>query len=251
MRFGQGRSASDFSERLGLYEASRAKSLWLPDRDIDWNKTSQLTDEKKELACQLANTGTYTEEIGLLVCSRLLMQIDDLPGRYALALQIADEAKHSEAFTRYAHRTSGSLPPPSHNVDKIRKDLEAIENPTALFFLHTLLEGTAFDQFSYIAPVFEGDPLGEIYKHVIRDEARHVAMGVDYLKFALHRDLSDEVIDTLKWCEANIFTIGFINPQLMSWLAEISGKPSSDINRMFKERHQSRIERIWRKGEHS
>jgi len=249
MQFAQGRSPDDFSERLKLYERARAKSLWRPDVDIDWDRPSTLDDDKRELAANLACTGTYTEELGLVTCARLLTELDDLPARYALALQITDEAKHSEAFTRYAHRMNGTPPPVPEGVLKICSDLESIENPTALFLVHTLLEGFAYDQFSYMRPAFEGDPLGDIYKYVIADEARHVAMGMDYLRFALYQDLSDEVMDTLDWCEANVFAIGFVNPELMTWLAEISGKPSSDISHTFETRHRSRIDRIWRRGE--
>lgn len=249
MRFAQGRSAADFSERLKLYERARANSLWRPDTDIDWESPSRLSDDRKELAVQLACTGTFTEEIGLVVCARLVERTEDLPARYALALQMTDEAKHSEVFTRYAHRVYGTPPEPPEGVLKISSDLESIENPTALFLVHTMLEGFAYDQFSYMRPAFEGDPLHDIYKYVIADEARHVAMGMDYLRFALHQDLSDEVLDTLAWCEANVFGIGFVNPQLMAWLSEISGKPSSDISHMFETKHQSRLDRIWRRGE--
>jgi hypothetical protein len=249
MHFGNGRTAADFSDRLKLYEAARARSVWRPDSDIDWGMESTLSDDMQALGYELACTGTYTEELGLLTCSRLVTELDDLPGRYALALQMTDEAKHSEVFTRYAHRAYSEPPPPPEGVQQIRRDLESIENPTALFLVHTLLEGFAFDQFSYMRPAFAGDPLYDIYKYVIADEARHVAMGVDYLRFALAQDLSDEVVDTLNWCQANIFAIGFVDDKLMGWLSEISGKPSSDINRTFETRHQARIERIWKKGE--
>ncbi|WP_454887645.1 hypothetical protein [Sphingomonas oryzagri] len=249
MQFASGRSPWDFSQRLRLYERVRAKSGWRPDRDIDWDAPLALSPERLELASQLACTGSYTEEIGLLTCGRLLSSLDDLPARYMMGLQIADETKHSEVFTRLAHRMSGAAPPPPpDNVNRICDDLEGIRDPISLFLVHTLLEGFAHDQFKFIAPTFEGDPLGAAYQFVIRDEARHVAMGIDYLRFALHRNVSDEVLETIEWCEANVRAIGFISPVLMDWLAGISGQPSSDIAELFEARHQARLDRIWKRG---
>ena len=236
----------DFERRLKQYEHARANALWRPERDIDWDRPSPISDDLKEVACYLAWCGTYTEEIGMLTCARLLMALDDVPGRYCLAMQTADEARHSEAFTRYVHRVQGDPPPPPEGVSQIMNDLEAIENPTALFVVHTLLEGFAFDQFSFIEPAFAGDPLADIYGYVRRDEARHVAMGIDYLSFALRRDTSDEVIDTLNWCKANVFTIGHITPEFIDWLVKITGKPSSDICKTFKARHEARLQQIWK-----
>lgn len=244
MLFGERRSPLDFEERLKQYERARANSFWRPDQDIDWDRPSSISEELKEVACYLACCGTYTEEIGMLICARLLAALDDIPGRYCLAMQTADEARHSEAFTRYVHRAQGNPPPPPVGASQILSDLDAIEDPSALFIVHTLLEGFAFDQFSFIGPAFKGDPLGQIYEFVRRDEARHVAMGIDYLSFALRRDTSGEVVDTLGWCEENVFAIGHITPEFIDWVARISNKPSADVYRTFKTRHESRLGQI-------
>jgi len=246
LRFGRARSRADFERRLKLYALMQTRSRWRPETDIDWSRPSSLDSRARDLAETLANSGTYTEELGLLIAGKLMVQVDDLPVRYCLAMQIADEAKHSEAFTRYVHRTRAAPPPVPAGVEKIQADFETIGQPTALFFVHTLLEGFAFDQFTFLQRALGSDPLADVYNFVRQDEARHVAMGIDYLQFALHQEKSDEVFGIIKWCEANIFDMGYVNPQLMLWLSEISGEDPSDIDKLFKSRHRWRLERIWR-----
>ncbi|MEA1671955.1 hypothetical protein [Nitrospirillum sp. BR 11163] len=247
MKFGRGRAARDFTERLRLYEKARSKSTWRPDVDIDWEKPSILKGNKRELAHKIACTGTYTEEIGLFVCARLLQEIDDLPARYALALQISDEAKHSEVFTRYIHVNFGEEPPPpTESIKKISDDLSSIRTPEALFFVHTALEGFASDQFSFLMRAFRGDTLHDIYKYVLKDEVRHINLGIEYLVFALHQGLSEQALNEIQWCEANIRMIGFVNSELMTWLSEISGAPAADIAHVFEKNHQARLQRIWK-----
>ncbi len=246
MGFGRHRTAENFETRLRHYTRSRDVGTWNPERDIDWDVPSKLPMDLREAAYSLAGAGTFTEEIGLLTCSRLLSVIDDLPVRYCLAIQMADEAKHSEVFTRYLHQAGMEPPSPSEGVVKMLRDLDDIEDPTALFIVHTLLEGFALDQFSFLQDAFAGDPLAQIYGFVRQDEARHVAMGLEYLRFALHQNTSGEVFETLKWCEANIFAIGNLDPELVNWMAEMTRKPAPEIRNTFETRHQNRLSILWK-----
>jgi hypothetical protein len=244
--FGAHRTRRDFDERLRLYEHARRTSPWDPVKDVDWDRPSTLSDSLKTLAISLAANGTYTEEIGLLTATRLATELDDAPVRMSLARQISDEAKHSETFARYHHRFSQEVevPPPPGKTAIMLEKFAAVTDPTCLFVIHTLIEGMALDQFSLLRETMAGDPLGEIYNYVIRDEALHVAMGLDYLHFAFSHGRSDDVIEKLEWCQANIFATARFTDELCTWMAEVTHRTPSDIREMFESRHQKRLDQI-------
>jgi hypothetical protein len=244
--FGAHRSRRDFEERLQLYEHARRNSPWDPVKDIDWNRPSTLSDSLKALAISFAASGTYSEEVGLLTATRLATELDDAPARLSLARQISDEAKHSETFARYHHKFSpeADIPPPPRETAVMLQKFAAVTDPTCLFVIHTLVEGMALDQFSLLRETMAGDPLGEIYNYVIRDEAMHVAMGLDYLHFAFSHGRPDDVIEKFEWCKANTFGAARYTDELCAWMAEVTHRSASGIREMFESRHQKRLEQI-------
>lgn len=244
--FGAYRTAKDFAERLKLYEHARRNSSWDPVKDIDWDRPSTLEDSLKTLAISFAGAGTYSEEVGLLTATRLASELEDAPVRMSLARQISDEAKHSEAFARYYHRfgTEPEIPPPPQQTSLMLQKFDAVTDPTCLFVIHTLVEGMALDQFSLLRDTMAGDPLGDIYNYVIRDEALHVAMGLDYLHFAFSHGRSDDVTEKLEWCKANTFGAARFTDELCAWMAEVTHRTASDIRVLFESRHQKRLDQI-------
>jgi ribonucleotide reductase beta subunit family protein with ferritin-like domain len=244
--FGAHRSRRDFEERLSLYERARRDSPWNPVKDINWDRASTLPDHLKAVAISCAGAGTYTEEVGLLTASRLVLELDDAPVRLCLAKQILDEAKHSEAFARYYHKFAleAELPPPPHGTALMLEKFANVKDPTCLFIIHTLVEGMALDQFSLLCDAMAADQLGDIYRYVMRDEALHVAMGLDYLQFAFSHARSDDVTEKFEWCKANIFVTARYSAELCAWMAEISHRTASDVKQMFESRHDKRLKQI-------
>jgi hypothetical protein len=244
--FGCHRNRRDFDERLALYERARRNNRWNPVTDINWQRPSMLSEHHRHAAALCAGAGTYTEEVGLLTAARLALEIDDAPVRLCLAKQISDEAKHSEVFARYCHKFGGSgdLLTPPERPSVLLRQLDEIRDPTRLFILHTLIEGMALDQFSVLSEAMTGDVLGEIYRHVMRDEAMHVAMGLDYLKFAFSHGPSGDATEKLTWCRANIPVIAQCTARMYAWLAEISHRTASDVKQMCESRHAKRLNQI-------
>ena len=245
MKLSTRNSSSEFESSLKGYELLRHAKKWDVSKDIRWELIDDLPAHMQEIGCQLAVSGSYNEEIGLLTAGKLIEKLDDTSGRYALAAQMADEANHSDAFSRYVYAVLGHLPDPSEGSISLLRDLDGIDNTSALFAVHTLLEGLAFDQFTFLQKAFDNTTLGDIYGNVMQDEARHVAMGIDYLKDYMRRDSSEEVKCTEKWCRENILELARVRPELFHDMEELTGESSSDIKERFIRRHNSRLEQIF------
>lgn len=165
-----------------LYKRARAARNWLPSEIVPERLPSPRDEAHRHVAWQLASQGVYAEQVGLLVAATLLQETEDLTARFALATAVSDEAKHSEAFLRYARAAGGEAAQMQEPVQRIFDGLYSLEDPMERFMAHTLLEGFAADEFAVLARVFEGDPLGELYRVVRKDETRHVALGLVHMQ---------------------------------------------------------------------
>jgi len=245
VRFGVIHDSAKLDNIMLRYEDMRLLGNWNPTEDIDWNLQAKFNDKKRALSTELALQGSYTEEVGLLVAARLIEMVDDLPTRYCLGVQAADEAKHSEVFARYSDKWAGridnAITPPKKPLTLLNNLIDK-SNTLELFTFHTMLEGLALDQFSMLVDVFEGDTLGQIYRHVRMDEARHVAMGMDFMKAALRRIDPDEALSLLKKCRAELFSIAHVDDSVFDAMGEITGYASSVINQRLSKRVDARFD---------
>ena len=239
-------SSDQLVERLQEYERLRQANQWDAHRDIDWSLDT-LDEETRKISTGFALMGNYTEEVGLLIAARLIELIDDLPMRYCLAVQAADEAKHSEVFGRYADQWEHRMQDPGLMPEKptaLLNQLVARKDPLELFILHTMLEGMAMDQFGYLASAFEGDALGQIYRFIRADEARHVAMGMDFLKSALPNLNPEEALPLLETCRADLFSVAQVDENSFKVLAKLTGNSFSELNERFLQRVNARFETL-------
>jgi hypothetical protein len=106
-----------------------------------------------------------------------------------LAIQIADEARHVEVFTRRAALRGRELGLSTvSGQQSLRTLLDEPDFALASFLLSVLGEGTFLNLLWFLerhAP----DPLTrEIVRLVAQDEARHVAFGVGHLQYQLAFD---------------------------------------------------------------
>jgi hypothetical protein len=168
-------------DAMSLYRRARQEEAWQPRDVINWSAPATLTGTRLMYAWHLASRHVYSEQTGLIVASTLLAETEDAPVRLALATAVSDEAKHTEVFARCAHHLGGEIEPPNQTADEFAAKLAGLPSTAARFLVHTVLEGIALDEFSLLAKLFDDDPLSRIYHLVRRDEARHVAIGLEYL----------------------------------------------------------------------
>lgn len=191
-----------------LYELGKELN-WNASIDIDWDRPfpkdeipfkpelndladfepyQKLSEEKKlELAWHshawTQSQFLHGEQGALLVASQLVSCAPTYSAKLYAASQTFDEARHVEAFNRYLQEQVGFMWPINPYLkmllDKIltdpRWDLKFIG-------MQIIIEGLALAAFN-LAKMGTRDPLlYDIVSYVIRDEARHVTFGVNYLE---------------------------------------------------------------------
>lgn len=182
---------------------------WNAELDIDWNREfskseipldqnmnpfvgwepfeSMSEDEKlrfgwHNLAWMLAQF-MHGEQGALLVASQLASCAPTYDAKLYAASQTFDEARHVEVFTKYLQEKVGILYPVNKHLkallDKVlsdpRWDLKFIG-------MQIIIEGLALAAFNTLKLTAQDPLLKDIITLVIRDEARHVTFGVNYLE---------------------------------------------------------------------
>jgi hypothetical protein len=171
--------------------AQGAQSQWNVETDIPWARAAELSPELESAVSQIFSFLAENELAALYVPSRFIARI---PPAYvetaqALALQLADEARHIEAFLRRARLRGG--PAPLSTVPTAASLLTLFESEDfteSTFLLSVLGEGTFLDLLSFVerhAP----DPItAEIARRAKLDETRHVHFGLAHVARALRSD---------------------------------------------------------------
>jgi len=120
----------------------------------------------------------HGEQGALLATARLVETVPDLDDKFYAATQVADEARHVEAYSMYMERLGHGYP----INGALRSMLSNVvsENRWDIIFLgmQVIVEGLALAVFR-IGEATAFDPvIRRITDLVARDEARHVAFGV-------------------------------------------------------------------------
>jgi len=150
-----------------------------------------LPDEIEDAVVQVMTFMVENENAALVIPARFLGQLQPhyRELQAALAIQIADEARHIEVFTRRIRR-HGREPALSTagGQESLKSLMDESDYSVASFLLSVLGEGTFVSLLKFIqaeAP----DPLTrEIARYAAIDEARHVALGMSHLLYRLGRE---------------------------------------------------------------
>jgi|TARA_B110000438_G_scaffold303538_1_gene365485 hypothetical protein len=188
-----------------LYELGK-KLNWNVELDIDWDRPLVTSDElpvtfwdeyppysalkdsdKKEFIRHRSSSQfsqfLHGEQGALLVASQLVSCAPTYQAKLYAASQAFDEARHVEAFSRYIQDRSKLMYPVGSGLksllDKILKDQRW---DLKLIGMQIIIEGLALAAFNTAKAVTPDPVLKDILHLIIRDEARHVTFGVNYLE---------------------------------------------------------------------
>ena len=216
-------------------------------KDFNWHSAPLLGEDEMEIAEHLAAQGSFAEETGMLIAAKLVRCVEDRDARRLLGQQAGEEARHSEVFERYAQTrfgTSAGCAAAQPAVDMLAR-LEGIEDPVKLFVIHTLFEGFALDEFSFLMNDFRDELLSSIYKVVRSDEANHVSMGIAYLRRELPRMAQYRAQEIDEWCKDAVPQLAWI--QGIVSLVEMTGphRCGSDIAGLLTTRYENRLQQIF------
>jgi hypothetical protein len=172
--------------------AQAAAAQWNPGTAVDWQAKIDHPREIEEAVVQIMTYLVENETAALLVPARFLAQIHPhfREVLQVLAVQVADEARHIEVFTRRAQLIAVDRPGLSTVGGQVslKTLLDEPDFALASFLLSVLGEGTFLSLLQFLhdhAP----DPITrQIARLSYLDEARHVAFGVAHLRRHAARD---------------------------------------------------------------
>jgi TusA-related sulfurtransferase len=177
-------------EAAHLYQQALA-AQWNPDEAIDWSARFELADEVEDAVVQVMTYLIENENAALLVPARFLGQVHPHFREVVqlLAIQIADEARHVEVFTRRALLKRERMGLSTLGGQASLKTLfDESEFAVASFLLSVLGEGTFVTLLHFLNSHAPDPVTRQIAKLTARDEARHVAFGMAHLQYQLQHD---------------------------------------------------------------
>ena len=177
----------------------------------EWEAYEKLTDAERldlqwhDLSWTLSQF-LHGEQGALLVASQLVSCAPTYNAKLYAASQTFDEARHVEVFNRYLQTKIGFSYPINKNL-KLLLDLVLTDRRWDLKFIgmQIVIEGLALAAFNQMKITTLDPLLRDIVHYVIRDEARHVTFGVNYLEEFVHtltdQERDDRAVFALEACK--------------------------------------------------
>src|SRR5210317_430585 len=159
-----------------------------------------LTEEEKiefdrHDAAELLSQFLHGEQGALLVASQLTSCAPTYNAKLDAASQTFDEARHVEVFNRYLQEKIGMHYPINKNLKLLLDKILTDERwDLKLIGMQIILEGLALAAFQMLKGLSKDPLLTQLLHYVIRDEARHVTFGINYLEDFI-KTLSPEEIE--------------------------------------------------------
>lgn len=165
--------------------AQAASNQWDPHEAVEWDAPITHDDIVEQAVVSVMAYLVENEEAALVVPARFLGQIHPhfREVQQVFAVQIADEARHIEVFTRRAN-----LLRPMHVLSTVggRRSLQTlVEEPdfaVASFLLSVLGEGTFLSLLGFLERHAPDSITRRVAQLSRQDEARHVAFGMAHLE---------------------------------------------------------------------
>lgn len=174
-----------------LYSQAAA-AQWNPATAIEWDAPFELLPEVESAVVQVMTYLIENEIAALLVPAKFLAQVHPhfREVMQLLAIQVADEARHVEVFTRRAtlrHKGDLGLSTVS-GQQSLKTLLDEPDFTLASFLLSVLGEGTFLNLLWFLERHAPDPVTRSIAKLAAQDEARHVAFGMGHLQYLIARD---------------------------------------------------------------
>ena len=177
-------------ELTSIYKQGVANQ-WSAARDIPWNELPILSPEVEAAVSQIMTFLTENEFAALYVPARFIPRIHPHYREVVevLAVQIVDEARHAEAFTRRAEAGGIGLGTSAVSGQlSLQTLLEEPDFTTAAFLLCVMGEGTFLTLLKFVEDHAPDPATAVLARLAHRDEARHVAFGMEHLRYVLERE---------------------------------------------------------------
>ena len=164
---------------------------WSAARDIPWNDLPKLPVELEHAVRQIMTFLTENEFAALYIPARFIPRIHPHYREVieVLAVQVVDEARHAEAFTKRAQATGFELGTTASSGQlSLQTLLEEPDFTTATFLLCVMGEGTFLSLLKFLHEHAPDPATAELARLAHRDEARHVAFGTEHVRYVLQTE---------------------------------------------------------------
>ena len=154
-------------EIVGLDDLTMEQKLEMDRHQVSWNLSQFL----------------HGEQGALLVASQLVSCAPTFNAKMYAASQTFDEARHVEGFNRYLKEKIGFQYPATKGLKSLMDKILTDERwDLKLIGMQIIIEGLALAAFNTAKAVTPDPVFRDVLHLVIRDEARHVTFGVNYLE---------------------------------------------------------------------
>lgn len=175
-----------------LYVNGTARQ-WDPATQVHWDDPFSLPAEIEEAVVQVMTYLVENEYAALQIPAKFIARLHPhyREVMQVLAIQVADEARHVEVFTRRATlRSEEAGVSGADGRASLQTLLDEPDFSLAAFLLSVLGEGSFLDLLAFIARHAPDRVTREVASLSLRDERRHVAFGMAHLKHAGEADRS-------------------------------------------------------------
>jgi hypothetical protein len=160
-------------------------------RDVPWSELPKLAPEVEAAVAQIMTFLTENEFAALYVPARFIPRIHPHYREVVevLAMQVVDEARHAEVFTRRAEQGGAGLGTTAASGQlSLKTLLEEPDFTTATFLLCVMGEGTFLTLLKFLADHAPDPVTASLARLAHRDEARHVAFGTEHMRYVFEHD---------------------------------------------------------------
>jgi hypothetical protein len=171
--------------------AQAVASQWDPAAAVDWTAEIALPPEVEAAVVQVMTYLVENEHAALAVPARFIARIHPHFREVVqlLAVQLADEARHVEVFTRRAVLTGGELGVSgAGGRASLQTLLHEPDFGLATFLLSVMGEGTFLNLLSFIERHAPDAVTGRVAHLALQDEARHVAFALAHIEEGVRAD---------------------------------------------------------------
>lgn len=182
-----------WAENVPRLYAQAVAAQWNPQTAINWDEPFELDEELEQAVAQVMTYLIENENAALQVPARFIAQIHPhfREVLQLLAVQIADEARHVEVFTRRARLRGVELGLSTvSGRQSLKTLLDEPDFALASFLLSVMGEGTFLNLLWFLERRAPDPVTRQIARLAGQDEARHVAFGVGHLQYHLAADPS-------------------------------------------------------------
>ena len=167
-------------ELEGYDDLSFEKKIEMDRHRVSWNLSQFL----------------HGEQGALLVASQLVSCAPTFNAKLYAASQTFDEARHVNCFNRYLKEKIGFQYPSTDGLKSLMDKILTDERWDLKFIgMQIIIEGLALAAFNNLKLILNDGLLKQLLHYVIRDEARHVTFGVNYLEDYLKTLSKSEIED--------------------------------------------------------